>query len=141
MALSALVVASLPRHLAAPNRDRFRCLYIKLTHYRASASFDTCHTTSVCFHYGSVMEAQELKMATLTIKNIPEKLRQRLKESAAQHRRSVNGEAISCLEKALVSDRVDPEDFLLQVRSLRARMPRVFVTERDLRVAKNQGRP
>jgi len=24
---------------------------------------------------------------------------------------------------------------------LRARMPRVFVTERDLRVAKNQGRP
>ena len=80
-------------------------------------------------------------MATLTIKNIPEKLRERLKESAAQHRRSINGEAISCLEKALGGNRLDPEDFLEQARSLRARMPRVFVTERDLRFAKNQGRP
>ena len=80
-------------------------------------------------------------MATLTIKNIPEKLRERLKESAAQHRRSINGEAICCLEKALVDNRVDPEEFLARARALRARMPRVFVTERDLRVAKNQGRP
>ena len=80
-------------------------------------------------------------MATLTIKNVPEKLRERLRESAAQHRRSINGEAISCLEKALIGNRLDPEEFLAQVRSLRARMPRVFVTERDLRAAKNQGRP
>lgn len=80
-------------------------------------------------------------MATLTIKNIPEKLRERLRESAAQHRRSINGEAISCLEKALIGNRLDPEDFLAQVRSLRARMPRMFITDRDLRAAKNQGRP
>jgi plasmid stability protein len=80
-------------------------------------------------------------MATLTIKNIPEKLRERLKESALQHRRSINGEAISCLEKALGGNRLDPEEFLAQVRSLRARMPRVFLTERDLRAARNQGRP
>ena len=80
-------------------------------------------------------------MPTLTIKNIPEKLHQRLKESAARHRRSINGEAISCLEKALVSNRLDPEDFLAQVRSLRARMPRAFVTERDLQAARNRGRP
>lgn len=80
-------------------------------------------------------------MATLTIKNIPEKLRERLKESAAQHRRSINGEAISCLERALVGNRLDPEDFLEQARSLRACMPRVFVTEQDLRVGKNLGRP
>ena len=79
-------------------------------------------------------------MATLTIKNIPEKLRERLKESAAQHRRSINGEAISCLEKALIGNRLDPEEFLAQVRSLRARMPRVFITERYLRAAKSQGR-
>ncbi len=80
-------------------------------------------------------------MPTLTIRNIPEKLYQRLEESAAQHRRSINGEAISCLEKALVGNRLDPEVFLAQVRSLRASMPRVFVTERDLRAARNQGRP
>jgi plasmid stability protein len=80
-------------------------------------------------------------MATLTIKNFSEKLHQRLKESAAQHGRSINGEAISCLEKTLVGNRVDPEDFLAQVRLLRARMPRVFLTEKELRAAKNQGRP
>ena len=80
-------------------------------------------------------------MATLTIKNIPEKLRQRLKESAAQHRRSINGEAICCLEKALVDNRVDPEEFLARARALRARMPHVFLTEKLLRTAKNQGRP
>jgi plasmid stability protein len=79
-------------------------------------------------------------MATLTIKNIPEKLHQRLKDSAAQHRRSINGEAISCLEKALVGNRVDPEDFLTRARALRARMPKVFVTQKDLRAARNQGR-
>jgi plasmid stability protein len=80
-------------------------------------------------------------VATLTIKNIPEKLCQRLKQSALQHRRSISGEAISCLEKALVGDRVDPEDFLARARALRARMPKVFVTQRDLRAARNQGRP
>jgi plasmid stability protein len=86
------------------------------------------------------MNALEMKMTTLTIKNIPEKLHQRLKDSAAQHRRSINGEAISCLEKVLVGNRADPQDFLAQARSLRVRMPRVFVTEQDLRVTKNQGR-
>ena len=80
-------------------------------------------------------------MATLTIKNIPERLRQRLKESAARHRRSINVEAISCLEKALVGDRVDPEELLARVRALRARMPKVFLTQRGLRAARNQGRP
>lgn len=79
-------------------------------------------------------------MATLTIKNIPEKLRERLKESAAQHRRSINGEAISCLEKTLIGSRVNPRDFLSGARALRERMPRVFVTEKDLRAAKREGR-
>jgi len=87
------------------------------------------------------MNTWELKVATLRINNIPEKLRQRVKESAAQHRRSINGEAISCFEKALVGNRVDPDEFLARGRSLRARMPRVFITPRDLRAAKNQGRP
>jgi antitoxin FitA len=87
------------------------------------------------------LEEGGLPVATLTIKNIPEKLCKRLKESAAQHRRSINGEAISCLEKVLVGNRVNPEDFLAHARSLRERMPRVFLTEKDLRAARNQGRP
>ena len=80
-------------------------------------------------------------MATLTIKNIPEKLRRRLKESAREHRRSINGEAISCLESVLVGSRVDPSKFLAQVRALRERMPRLYLTDNDLRAARNKGRP
>lgn len=80
-------------------------------------------------------------MATLTIKNIPEGLCERLKESAAQHRRSINGEAISCLERALVGRRVDPQDFLARARGLRKQIRRVFLTEENLRTAKREGRP
>jgi len=80
-------------------------------------------------------------MATLKIKNFPETLYRRLRDSAAQHRRSMKGEVVRCLEVGLVANRVEPQDFLARARGLRARMPRVFVTERDLRSAKNQGRP
>jgi antitoxin FitA len=80
-------------------------------------------------------------MATLTIKNIPEELRKRLKESATQHRRSINSEAIQCLEKALVGSRVDPTEFLARARALRERMPDMYITDEDLRAARNEGRP
>jgi plasmid stability protein len=79
-------------------------------------------------------------MATLTIKNVPEKLHKRLKESAAQHRRSLNSEAITCLESVLVGQRVDPKEFLAHVDARRKRMRRVFLTEEFLREAKNEGR-
>ena len=80
-------------------------------------------------------------MATLTIKNVPEKLHKRLKENAALHRRSLNSEAIFCLEKVLVATRMDPKEFLAQVDAMRKRMPFVNLTEEFLRAAKNEGRP
>jgi antitoxin FitA len=80
-------------------------------------------------------------MATLTIKNIPDELCQRLKERAAEHRRSINGEVTFSLERVLVGNRVDPEEFLERVRGLRQRMTRVFVTEKGLREARSLGRP
>ncbi|MGO8792709.1 MAG: FitA-like ribbon-helix-helix domain-containing protein [Terriglobia bacterium] len=79
-------------------------------------------------------------MATLTIKNVPEKLYKRLKESAAQHRRSINSEAIFCLETVLGAHRVEPKQFLAKVDALRKRMPYVNLTEEFLREAKNEGR-
>lgn len=79
-------------------------------------------------------------MATLTIKNVPDELHQRLKESAAQHRRSINSEAITCLESALVGKRMDPREFLARVDARRKRMPRAYFTEEFLRAAKNEGR-
>jgi plasmid stability protein len=40
-------------------------------------------------------------MITLTLKNIPDHLHQRLKAQAKRHKRSLNQEAILCLEQTL----------------------------------------
>jgi plasmid stability protein len=45
--------------------------------------------------------------ATLTLKNIPDELHERLKASAGAHRRSLDGEAIVRLETVLMGRRVD----------------------------------
>ena len=79
-------------------------------------------------------------MATLTIKNIPDAVYEQLKQRAARHRRSVNSEIIVCLEKVLGSRSVDPATFLTSLWALREHLPSVFVTEEDLRAAKEAGR-
>jgi plasmid stability protein len=79
-------------------------------------------------------------MATLTIKNLPNSLHKHLKQSGARHRRSANSEVITYLEKALTGDRVAPQVILRRARALRDATPRLFVTEEDLREAKNEGR-
>lgn len=80
-------------------------------------------------------------MATMTLKNVPEELYERLKQNAERHRRSMNSEAIMSLESALRSQRVDPDALLSQARGLRARMPHMFVTDAELRAAREEGRP
>ena len=40
-------------------------------------------------------------MATITLKNVPPELHERLKASAERNRRSMNSEALVCLERAL----------------------------------------
>lgn len=79
-------------------------------------------------------------MATMTIKNLPDTLYEQLKRSAARHHRSINKEAVLCLEKALRSHPADPDAMLAHARDLRARHPGIFVTDDDLDAAKNAGR-
>jgi len=45
---------------------------------------------------------------TLTLKNIPDEVYDRLKHSAEMNRRSMNSEAIVCLEAALLPNRLTP---------------------------------
>ena len=45
---------------------------------------------------------------TLTLKNIPPHLHRTLKAQAKQHKRSLNQEAILCLEQAVVMDAARP---------------------------------
>ena len=80
-------------------------------------------------------------MATMTLKNVPDDLYARLKERAERHRRILNSEAIHCLESALGSERVDPRSLLARARALRERSADLFVTERELRDARDAGRP
>jgi plasmid stability protein len=47
-------------------------------------------------------------MPTLVLRNVPEHLYQRLKETAAQHRRSMTQEAIVSLQAALEGDAAPP---------------------------------
>lgn len=80
-------------------------------------------------------------MATLTIKNLPDLLYAQLKARAAEHRRSINSEAILAVERALVEPRTtDPTKMLAALRRSRARLKGVYLTDKQLRSAREAGR-
>ena len=78
---------------------------------------------------------------TLTLKNIPDAVYERLKQSAEANRRSMNSEAIVCLEAALLPNRLTPADRLEQVRALRSSLPRGKFHARDIDAFRRKGRP
>lgn len=80
-------------------------------------------------------------MPTLTIKNIPHKLYDTLKENAARNHRSINNEVISMIEKSYLSHRLDPEEYLTHARRFREKTKGFVLTEDILNHAKNEGRP
>lgn len=80
-------------------------------------------------------------MATLTLKNIPEDLYERLRQRAAAHRRSINGEMIHCLEQALQPRRITAEERLSRIRALRPAIDPQAVSHDDLIAAIDDGRP
>lgn len=53
---------------------------------------------------------------TLTLKNVPDAVYEKLKASAELHRRSMNSEAIVCLEAVLVPTKVAPSERLARAR-------------------------
>ena len=79
--------------------------------------------------------------ATITLKNIPDDVYQRLKVSAEIHRRSLNGEAIVCLETVLFPKKIAASERLARARELRSGLlPAKFKT-RDIDALKREGRP
>lgn len=77
---------------------------------------------------------------TLTLKNIPDEVYERLKRSAELNRRSLNSEAIVCLESVLVPSRVAPGERLARARSLRADLSAGKFQAQDIDELKRQGR-
>ena len=78
---------------------------------------------------------------TLTLKNIPDDLYDRLKSSAASHRRSLNCEAIVCLESILIPMRTDPAERLASARELRAALSSERFPTEEIDAMKREWRP
>lgn len=77
---------------------------------------------------------------TLTLKNIPDEVYERLKASAQTHRRSLNSEAIVCLESVLLPGRMDPNERLQRAQTLRGTLGRTKLRARDIDALKREGR-
>ena len=78
---------------------------------------------------------------TLTLKSIPADLYERLKASAEAHRRSLNSEAIVCLETVLMPGKMAPAERLARARALRASLPQGKFRAKDIDALKRAGRP
>ena len=76
---------------------------------------------------------------TLTLKGIPDDLYLRLKQTAEAHRRSLNNEAISVLETALLPRKATSSERIARARTLRKALPSSFTVE-GIDEHKRQGR-
>jgi plasmid stability protein len=78
-------------------------------------------------------------MATLTIKDLPEKIHRQLKARALRQRRSLNSHVIGLLEAATTPQRIDPEALLARAARLRGRVGG-RLTDDDLAALRGAGR-
>lgn len=79
-------------------------------------------------------------MPTLTIKGMPDALYLRLKQRAAEHRRSLNSEVLVALEQVVAATPPDAQALLARVDALRSKLRVSPLTDARLRAAKTQGR-
>jgi plasmid stability protein len=78
----------------------------------------------------------------LTIKNLPKEIHDRLKERARLHRRSMNSEAILCLERSVGHGRPSLEEKLASLERLHQSLKHLQPLDDEfLDQAKNQRRP
>ena len=79
-------------------------------------------------------------MATITLKNIPDPTYKSLKQLAAEHHRSINGEVIYLIERVTKSSKMDPRRHLLAARELREKSKNYLLTDDILSEIKKEGR-
>lgn len=77
---------------------------------------------------------------SITLKNIPEVLYQRLKASAERNRRSLNSEMLVCLEAQLSGSGRDVELVLARAKAVRDSLPQGAFNARDIAALKRAGR-
>ena len=79
-------------------------------------------------------------MPSLTIKNVPDALYERLRWSAQQHHRSLNSEVIHRLEQAVGAAAVDAAARLEEARAVRERVKLPYLTDDVLQAERERGR-
>ena len=77
---------------------------------------------------------------TLTLKNIPDEVYALLRAQATSNRRSLNNEAIVCLETVLRAATPNTQGRLTQLRALRASLGTTKFSPADIDKFKRQGR-
>jgi len=80
-------------------------------------------------------------MPTITVKNIPVEVYEKLKRAAEMSHRSLNSEIIACIERAVCSQAVNPDLLLANARKLREKTADHPITNREFAQAKAAGRP
>jgi hypothetical protein len=79
-------------------------------------------------------------MPNITVKNIPPELYRLLKKNAEVNRRSINSEIIVCIERALRSRRINPDEILARAKNLRAKTAGHPIADAEIVHAKAEGR-
>ena len=79
-------------------------------------------------------------MASITIKNIPQELYERLKIVATNNHRSLNNEMIHCLESVLMPQRLSVSDKLSRAKKIRTRIGADTFDPDEIKKAIREGR-
>ena len=79
-------------------------------------------------------------MVTVTIKNIPEQIYERIKAQAKINHRSINGEILSILEQAVSLPPIDVQATLERARKVRELTAKYTVTADEIEKMINEGR-
>jgi hypothetical protein len=78
---------------------------------------------------------------SLSLKDIPHEVYGRLKASTEAHRRSLNSEAIVCLETVPMPGKIPPAERVARARALRTSLPHGKFRAKDIDALKREGRP
>ena len=95
---------------------------------------------AIRYHNGTKTVYSEKAMPTMTIKNIPGPLYERLKQAAAMHRRSLNSEILYCLEESLAPRKRNVAELVEKARRVREKTAHYRLDNEELDRARNAGR-
>ena len=79
-------------------------------------------------------------MATITVKNIPHDLYEKLKATASFNHRSINNQVIWCIENMIKSAKIKPAELLTQLDNFYENIDAPLLTDEKLQEFKNVGR-